>query len=68
MTVARTHAVSIFVDRASRQWIVLDHEGAWWVVPPNEYGWEQRQPFVPPEDIELEPVPGHYRYVLGLPY
>ena len=67
MTVLRTHVVSIFVDRSSRQWIVLDREGCYWVVPANEEGWNQRQPFLPTDESELEPVPGHYRYMLGVP-
>ena len=28
--------------------------------------WDQRQPFYPTEETELEPVPGHYKYMLGL--
>ena len=27
----------------------------------------QRQPFYPSEETALEPVPGHYKYMLGLP-
>jgi len=53
------------VDRASRQWIVLDREGMFWVVPANEEGWSQRQPYTPTDESELEPVPAHYRYMLG---
>jgi hypothetical protein len=67
MTILKKQVVSIFVDRSSRQWIVLDHEGNLWVVPPNEEGWNQRQPFTPADDSELEPVPRHYRYMLGVP-
>ena len=68
MTILNKHAISIFVDRSSRQWVVLDSEGTYWVVPPIEEGWDQRQPFTPGEESELEPVPGHYKYLLGLPY
>ena len=32
-----------------------------------ENPWERRQPFQWTEDTELEPIPGHYKYVLGLP-
>src|SRR4029079_6087493 len=67
MTALKKQAVSIFVDRSSRQWIVLDREGRYWVVPANEEGWNQRQPFIPTYESELEPVPGHYRYMLGVP-
>ena len=68
MTHVKKHTLSIFVDRSSRQWIVLDAEGSYWAVPPNEVGWDQRQPFTPTEESELEPVPAHYRYMLGLPH
>lgn len=68
MMTVRKQIVSIFVDRSSQQWIVLDPEGSFWSVPPIEQGWDQRQPFTPTHDCELEPVPGHYKYMLGLPY
>jgi hypothetical protein len=29
--------------------------------------WDERQPFLPAEETELEPVPGHHKYMLGLP-
>ena len=32
-----------------------------------ENPWDHRQPFYPTEETDLEPVPGHYRSVLGLP-
>jgi hypothetical protein len=67
VTLLKKHVVSIFVDRSSRQWIVLDREGMYWVVPANEEGWSQRQPFTPTDETELEPVPAHYRYMLGVP-
>ncbi len=68
MMTVRKQVVSIFVHRSSRQWIVLDPEGNFWTIPPIEQGWDQRQPFTPAEDSELEPVPGHYKYMLGLPF
>ena len=58
----------IYVDRSSQKWIVMDAEGNFWFVPNVENSWEQRQPFEPTEQTELEPVPGHYKYMLGLPY
>jgi hypothetical protein len=67
VTLLKKHVVSIFVDRSSRQWIVLDREGTFWVVPANDEGWSQRQPFTPNDESELEPVPAHYRYMLGVP-
>ncbi len=61
--------IAIFVDRASPQhWIVRDPEGNYWIVPPVHNPWDNRQPFVPTEETDLEPIPGHYRYMLGLPW
>jgi hypothetical protein len=62
------HRVAIYVDKPSQQWIVRDPEGNFWVVPAVEEAWENRRPFTPSEDCELEPVPGHYKYMLGLPF
>jgi hypothetical protein len=60
--------VSLFVNRSTRQWIVLDTEGNYWTVKnDNDDPWNQRQPFYPTEETELEPVPGHYKSMLGLP-
>jgi hypothetical protein len=30
--------------------------------------WEERQPFTPSDETELESVPGHYKQMLGLPF
>jgi hypothetical protein len=60
---------AIFVDRAcTEHWIVRDPEGHYWIVPPVANAWECRQPFWPTEETALEPVPGHYRFMLGLPF
>jgi hypothetical protein len=59
---------TLYVDRFSQQWIVLDPDGNFWIVSCFEDNpWERRQPFYPTEETELEPVPGHYKYMLGLP-
>ncbi len=58
---------NLFVDRSSQQWIVQDPEGKFWLLPSTEKAWDQRVPFEPAEDIELEPIPGHYRRMLGVP-
>jgi hypothetical protein len=63
----RPTKVALFVRRSSQQWVVLDPEGNFWIVPSSENAWEQRQPFYPTEESELEPVPGHYKFMLGLP-
>jgi len=64
----RKQHVTLYVDRASQQWVVLDLDGNFWIVPSVENPWDQRQPFYPTEETELEPVPGHYKSMLGLPF
>jgi hypothetical protein len=61
--------VALFVDRSRPEhWVVRDPEGVFWLVPPVANPWENRQPFDPTGETELEPVPGHYRYLLDLPF
>ena len=68
MVEERKLILALYVDRSIQQWIVLDRQGNYWLVPLNEdNAWDQRQPFYPTEQTELEPVPGHYKYMLGLP-
>jgi len=68
MVTLRKNVATLFVERSIQQWIVLDAEGNFWIVPSdNDNPWSQRQPFYPTEETELEPVPGHYKYMLGLP-
>ena len=68
MITVRHRKVALFVERSSQQWVVRDPEGNFWLVPSVENPWEHRQPFYPTEGTELEPVPGHYIYVLDLPF
>jgi hypothetical protein len=35
--------------------------------PAADNSWDERQPFIPAEETELEPVPERYNYMLGLP-
>jgi hypothetical protein len=68
MVATEIRVVGIFVNRACPEgWIVRDGEGNFWIVPPVADPWASREPFYPTEETELEPVPGHYKYVLGLP-
>jgi hypothetical protein len=67
MLIATKRVVALFVDRASQQWVVQDMEGNFWSLPPTHNAWDQRQPFTPDEETPLEPVPGQYKYMLGLP-
>ena len=68
MITLRKKVVALYVDRSSQQWIVLDPDGDYWMLPTDsENPWDNRQPFTPTEETELEHVPGHYKYMLGLP-
>jgi hypothetical protein len=67
MLAASKRVVALYVDKASRRWIVRDAEGNFWSLPSTDNPWDERQPFIPAEETELEPVPGHYKHMLGLP-
>lgn len=64
----RKQAVRIYVHRSSQQWIVRDPDGNFWAVPVADHPWDHRQPFELTDEIDLEPVPGHYKYMLNLPF
>jgi hypothetical protein len=68
MIAGRTRVVALFVERLCQQWVVRDPEGNFWRLPSVDNPWAQRQPFQPTAESELEPVPGHYKYMLGLPF
>lgn len=68
MTVPGKQTAALFVDRLSQQWIVRDPEGDIWIVPSVEDLWIHRQPFTPTAEMDFEPVPGHYKDTLGLPF
>jgi hypothetical protein len=68
MLATTKRALTLYVDHATQQWIVLDPEGRYWVVPSRDNAWEYREPFVLAEDTNLETVPGHYKYLLQLPF
>jgi hypothetical protein len=56
------------VERTTHQWVVRDPEGQFWILPGVDDPWRSRLPFRPTEDTGLDPVPGHYKHVLGLPF
>jgi hypothetical protein len=60
--------VALFVDPSRQQWIVRDPDGSFWMLPSGADPWDHREPFIPNEETELEPVPGHYKDMLGLPF
>ena len=59
--------IALFVDRTTGQWVVRDRDGNFWHLPVTDNPWDDRQPFVEADDTDLEPVPGHYKSMLGLP-
>ena len=68
MLAVRKQSIALFVDRSSQQWIVRDSDGNYWALPAGDDAWEQRQPFEPTGKADLEPIPGHYKYLLRLPF
>jgi hypothetical protein len=65
----RGQVVSLFVDKSNQQWVVQDPEGDFWVLPSIENPWDHREPLDPAtEGIDLEPIPGHYKYMFDLPF
>ncbi len=68
MTLLRKPAVALFVDRSSQQWVVRDPDGDFWILPAGDDAWEHRQPFQATAEMELQPVPGHYKDMLHLPF
>lgn len=67
MLAGTRRVAALYVDRTTQRWIVRDHEGNYWSLPPTDNPWDERQPFTPAEETELESVPGHYKSMLGLP-
>jgi hypothetical protein len=64
----KVRKLSLFVDRTSQQWIVLDADGGYWALPASDNPWDERQPYSPSDETDLEPIPAHYKYSLGLPF
>jgi hypothetical protein len=67
MLAASKPVVALYVDKTTRQWIVRDSECNFWSFPTADNRWDERRPFLPAEETKLEPVPGHYKYMLGPP-
>lgn len=69
MLTATGRLAALFVDRAcTEHWIVRDPDGNYWIVPSADNAWECRRPFHPTEDTTLDPIPGHYLFMLNLPF
>jgi hypothetical protein len=65
---AQKQRFALFVDKRRQQWVVRDSDGRFWILPSVEHPWDHRQPFHPTAETELEPVPGHYKDMLRLPF
>ena len=59
---------AVFVERSTEQWVVQDPDGNFWVLPAVDEPWLNRKPFQPTEETGLDPVPGHYKHILNLPF
>jgi hypothetical protein len=59
--------VALYVDRVTQQWVARDSEGRFWSLPSTDNPWDERRPFARADETKLDPVPGHYKYMLGLP-
>ena len=67
MRAEKNRVVALYAEKASQQWIVRDDEGNFWSLPNTDNAWDERRPYTPSEWTDLEPVPGHYKDMLGLP-
>jgi len=67
MRARKNRVVALYVEKASQHWIVRDGAGNFWSLPNTDNPWDERQPFTPAEGTDLEPAPGHYKEMLGLP-
>jgi hypothetical protein len=67
MLTVRKQVVGISVDRSTGRRVVCDGDGDFWVLPPTDSPWDDRQPFSPAGETDLEPVPGHYKYLRKTP-
>jgi hypothetical protein len=66
-TGVRRRVTALYVDRTTQQWVVRDTCGEFWVLPSSQDAWRHRLPFALTQDSTLEPVPGHYISLLGIP-
>ena len=62
-------AASLYADQTSHQWIVRDPDGNFWTMPGVDNPCEHRE-LVDPTigELDLAPVPGHYKYMFDLPF
>ena len=59
--------IALYVDRSLPDcWVVRDPDGEFWMVPVGDKAWDRRRPYTLKEDAQLESIPGHYKYLLGI--
>jgi hypothetical protein len=68
MSTISKETLALYVDHHSQQWIARDADGNFWALLPIENAWEHRVSFEVLEETDLEPIPGHYKYLLDLPW
>lgn len=68
MLAERRTLVSLYVEPSTRRWVVRDPDGVLWAFDSSFDGWDRREPYELTDDSELVAVPGHYRYMLQLPF
>jgi hypothetical protein len=68
MLAVRKFPVALYVERSMQKWVVRDPDANFWIVPAGQGAWDHREPFQPTEDADLEPAPGHYKYLLQLAF
>jgi hypothetical protein len=67
MFTLRKLVVALDVGRVSQHWMIRYAGGRFIALPSSSNPWDERQPFSPTHTTELAPVPGNYKYILGLP-
>ena len=68
MTALGKQVVALFVDRRASSGSCGIPKATSGFFLPSKNPWEHRQPFYPTDETDLEPVPGHYKDMLGLPF
>jgi hypothetical protein len=68
MITLQKRVIAIFVGKSSRQWVVWDADGHFWLLPAGDDPWDHRQSFDPTEETDLKLIPGHYTDMLDLPF
>ena len=66
MLAERKQVIALYADRSTQQWVVRDADGEYWIEQKGDDGIDRWEPYPLSEETELEPIPGHYKYLLRL--